>query len=334
MRITQRQAAIGLQILLLAGTLAILIFQIITGDDLSAIITSAIGFAIGSTVLFFYWRGWKYAPYVVIVTGVVLSALIPPDATLTRETVLSFLIPPIIALILGRPALILASAIGTPLLLYIRSQGQGWDADIPIIVIFVMVTGGMALARVITDNTQRESEANALRVEAERARAEQQARDLAAANQQLEAQLDQQRQLLDLVAALETPAMPLAAGVLFAPIVGHMDTRRAQAITRRLLAEASTQRARMVILDIAGVSAIDTAVARGLLDTAQALRLLGCEVTISGISSAVALTLVNLDIDLQGVATARSPQEALAGYLGQDTKSDQVLRKVPHRDRR
>ena len=52
MRITQRQVAIGMQTLLLAGTLAILIFQIITGDDLIAIITTIAGLAVGGTVLF------------------------------------------------------------------------------------------------------------------------------------------------------------------------------------------------------------------------------------------------------------------------------------------
>jgi len=56
-------------------------------------------------------------------------------------------------------------------------------------------------------------------------------------------------------------------------------------------------------------------VARGLLNTAQALRLLGRAVTLSGISPDIAMTLVGLDLDLQNVATARSPREALAGYF-------------------
>src|SRR5436190_6295025 len=173
MRITQRQVAIGMQALLLAGTLAILMFQIITGDDLIPIITTVAGLAVGGTVLFLFWRGWKYAQYVMIITGVVLSGLIPPDATWTRETVLSFLIPPVIALLLGRPSWILASAIGTPLNLLIRSGGQGWDANIPVPVILAMVTGGMTLARIVTDNAQRDAEANAARAADALARAEQ-----------------------------------------------------------------------------------------------------------------------------------------------------------------
>jgi anti-anti-sigma regulatory factor len=94
-----------------------------------------------------------------------------------------------------------------------------------------------------------------------------------------------------------------------------MDAWRAETITSRLLAKASAQRARLVILDIAAVSTIGTVVARGLLNTTQALRPLGCAVTISGISPDVAMTLVGLNIGLENVATGRSPREALAGYL-------------------
>lgn len=99
--------------------------------------------------------------------------------------------------------------------------------------------------------------------------------------------------------------------MLLAPIVGALDTRRAQALTSRLLHDVNDQRTHRVILDIAGVTAVDTQVAQSLLQTAQALRLLGCQVTITGITAAVAATLTYLDIALSGVATARSPEEVL-----------------------
>ncbi len=128
-------------------------------------------------------------------------------------------------------------------------------------------------------------------------------------------QLEQQKELLDLVMTLETPVVPLADGVLLAPIVGHIDTRRAEALTKRMLQEASTQRARLVVLDIAGVSIVDTAVARALIHAVQALRLLGCDVALSGISATVAVSLIHLGVDLEHVQTVRSPQEALANYF-------------------
>jgi anti-anti-sigma factor len=180
----------------------------------------------------------------------------------------------------------------------------------------VIVIGGIVLGRLITETAQRNAEDQARRADAEKARAEAQARELADANELMSHQLDQQQELLDLVATLESPAVSLAEGVLFAPMVGHIDARRAEGLTNRLLQDVSAQRARLIVLDISGVTVMDTSVAQALMNTIKAIRLLGCEVTLSGISAAVALTLIHLGISLDGIATARSPQEALTQHLG------------------
>jgi anti-anti-sigma regulatory factor len=243
-----------------------------------------------------------------------LSSFIPPLPLFSLDAVFSLLIPPVTALILGTPAWVLGSALATAVLFVARSGGNV-PVSPPFVIILTLLIGGIFLARIVTDTALHDAYDQTRRAEDALVRAEQQAQALAAANAQQEAQLDQQRQLLDLVASLETPASPLAEGVLFAPVVGHLDARRAEALTGRLLAEASAQRARLVILDIAGVGMLDTTVARGLLNTAQALRLLGCAVTLSGVSPEVAMALVGLDTGLENVATARSPREALAGYF-------------------
>jgi anti-anti-sigma regulatory factor/PAS domain-containing protein len=141
-------------------------------------------------------------------------------------------------------------------------------------------------------------------------------RDITAAEQQaavLREQNEEQRRLLELVDVLETPAVTLADNVLFAPIVGYLDHRRAEAFTERLLHEAHRDRIQLVILDITGVPMVDAAVANSLLGTARALRLLGCKVAISGISAATASALVEQDIALAGIRTVRSPHEAMDG---------------------
>jgi rsbT co-antagonist protein RsbR len=132
----------------------------------------------------------------------------------------------------------------------------------------------------------------------------------------LRTQNEEQRRLLDLIATLEIPAVALADNVLLAPIVGHLDSRRAKMLTARLLEEVHQRRARLVILDITGVQGVDTMVAKALLDTAQALRLLGCQVTLSGVSASTAMTLVHQEVLLEGVRTVRSPQEALSSERG------------------
>ena len=315
---TFQQRRIGLAVIgiLVAGIVLVLISQIaITGAPLIQIAGAAVGLAVAVILLTSYWYGWQYARHVTVVFFTLLAASTLPEPYVSSQVSFAVLIPPVLALILVSPVWVVGSAVVVLAGILIRSSGQGVYSDPITIVLFGMVVGGMILARIVTDTALRIAEQNAHRADTERARAEQQARELVEANDLMTVQLDQQQQLLDLVATLETPAVPLAEGVLFAPIVGHIDARRAQQLTSRLLHEASAQRARLVVLDIAGVSVIDTSVARALLGTTQALRLLGCKVTISGISASVAMTLIQLGINLDEVTTARSPQEALSRYL-------------------
>jgi anti-anti-sigma regulatory factor len=72
----------------------------------------------------------------------------------------------------------------------------------------------------------------------------------------------------------------------------------------------------LLIIDIAGVTLVDTAVAKALIQTIQAVRLLGCEVVLTGITATVATTLTHLGIALDGVQTLRSPQDVLMTLAG------------------
>jgi rsbT co-antagonist protein RsbR len=147
---------------------------------------------------------------------------------------------------------------------------------------------------------QRASEAEAARAEAEVARAE---------VEQLQ-QAEQQR-LLDLVQTLELPIMPVGQHTLAVPLVGNLDSRRAASIQQRLLEEVTEQRAQVVVLDVTGISLLDTAVAQSLIQTAQAVRLLGARTLLSGIRPEVAQTLVGLDIDLGTLQSVANLGEAL-----------------------
>lgn len=123
---------------------------------------------------------------------------------------------------------------------------------------------------------------------------------------------DTEQQLRDLVRDLETPLVDLADGVVLAPLVGQIDHARGSAILERMLAAAGSRRARLMIIDVAGVPAIDDQIATTLIQAAEALELLGCQVALTGITAVVASTLVGLDISLDGLTAARSPQEVLA----------------------
>jgi len=105
------------------------------------------------------------------------------------------------------------------------------------------------------------------------------------------------------ISELETPVIQVWDGILALPIVGSLDTARTQEMNEALLQRIVETGSEIVLLDITGVPVVDTAVARHLLETVAAARLLGAEVLIVGLSPRTALTLVHLGLDLAGVTT-------------------------------
>src|SRR5215210_1976386 len=99
----------------------------------------------------------------------------------------------------------------------------------------------------------------------------------------------QQRQT---ISELQTPVIQVWDRILALPIVGSLDTARTQEMNEALLDKIVQTGSEIVILDITAVPVVDTAVARHLLETVAASRLLGAEVLIVGLSSKTALTLV------------------------------------------
>jgi rsbT co-antagonist protein RsbR len=318
MKVTQRNVTMALLSFLTASTLLLLVSEYFTGVAASLIFSTSIGAVASGVLLFVYWRWPDWAPtrYLVVIMISLLIAFVTPEPYISDEASITLFIPPALALILTTPAWVIGSMMLVYLALLAQAGWQGVYANPVTLLISVIVLSGMVLGRLIADTSQHTAEVNARRAEEQKQLAEAQARELADANYLMSHQLDQQQELLDLVATLEAPAVPLAEGVLFAPMVGHIDARRAEAMTNRLLRDVSAQRARLIVLDISGVTVMDTSVAQALMNTIKAIRLLGCEVTLSGISAAVAITLIHLGISLDGITTARSPQEALTQYLG------------------
>lgn len=111
---------------------------------------------------------------------------------------------------------------------------------------------------------------------------------------------------------LQTPVIEVWEGILALPIVGSVDTARAQDMNERLLERIVQTKSEIVILDITAVPVVDTAVAKHLLETVASAKLLGAEVLIVGLSSRTAMTLVHLGLDLGGVITRTTMAKGLA----------------------
>jgi anti-anti-sigma regulatory factor/HAMP domain-containing protein len=114
---------------------------------------------------------------------------------------------------------------------------------------------------------------------------------------------------------LSTPIIPVMEHVIVMTLIGRIDSARARDITRALLAGIREHRAKVVILDITGVPLVDTGVADYLNKTIQAARLKGARTIITGISDAVAETVVDLGIDWTDIETVSNLQAGLRAAL-------------------
>lgn len=315
MRASQHQVVLALLGIMAGGAVLIFISRVFTPTTLLTIVGMTLGTVLLVVLFFVYWRGWEPARYVALIAITLLVGLTTDGIYLYDQFTMAAFLPPILALIIAELPWVAGSAITLLLLLIVRTGGQSIYVDPVTLILYAMPVGALLLARVITDTAQHDAEQRAEQIQQALMRAEAQSQTLAQQTRELEAQNAQQHQLLDLVTTLETPAVAIADGVLLAPLVGHLDKRRANALTMRLLHEVNAQRTRMVILDIAGVPTVDAAVVESLLQAINAIRLLGCEVTITGISAAVATTMTQLDRTITGVRTARTPQEVLGSEL-------------------
>ena len=114
---------------------------------------------------------------------------------------------------------------------------------------------------------------------------------------------------------LSAPLIPIHQGVLVLPLIGAIDTQRAATIIETLLDGIARRRARVVLLDITGVPVVDTGVAHHLIQAARAVRLLGAEMVLVGISPEIAQTIVQLGVDLSNILTRADLQAGFAYAL-------------------
>lgn len=140
---------------------------------------------------------------------------------------------------------------------------------------------------------------------------EQQRADLACALDDLQASTAERLLLAETVRELSTPVIPLHQHILLMPLIGSIDTRRAQQIEASLLEGIQQQQAHKIILDLTGIPIVDTEVAACLLRTNCAVQLLGASVIMVGISPQVAQTIVHLGVDLSSIETQADLQSGI-----------------------
>src|SRR5213083_2125116 len=128
------------------------------------------------------------------------------------------------------------------------------------------------------------------------------------------------REQQEAIRELSTPVLPVRERLLILPIIGLIDAQRARQLTEQLLRAIRANRAKLVVIDITGVPAMDSNVANHLVRTVDASRLQGARVIVTGLSPEIAQTLVTIGVDLSKMNTVGDLQggieeaERLLGY--------------------
>jgi len=119
------------------------------------------------------------------------------------------------------------------------------------------------------------------------------------------------RQQQQAIMELSTPILQFRTGLLILPIIGIIDSQRARQLTEQLLRTIRAHRAKVVVIDITGVPAVDSKVANHILQTVEAVRLMGARAIITGLSPKIAQTVVAIGVDLSRVVTMSELQSGI-----------------------
>ena len=136
------------------------------------------------------------------------------------------------------------------------------------------------------------------------------------------------REQQEAIRELSTPVLQVRERLLILPIIGLIDPHRARQLTEQLLRGIRMNRAKVVVIDITGVAAMDATVANHLVLTVESARLLGATVIVTGLSPEIAQTLVNIGVDLGKMNTVGDLQggieeaERLLGYKVYPTREN------------
>lgn len=131
--------------------------------------------------------------------------------------------------------------------------------------------------------------------------------------------LTEEKRIAETIARLSVPVLEIRKGLLLLPLVGELDSFRARLVMDRVMQAIRDSRARVVVIDVTGLSSTDPAAFQPLAQTAGAARLLGARCILSGISSAMANALVAGGAELAQLTTTgdlRSALERAEQYLG------------------
>ncbi|MFD1829645.1 STAS domain-containing protein [Streptomyces desertarenae] len=111
--------------------------------------------------------------------------------------------------------------------------------------------------------------------------------------------------------SMDIPILRLG-DVLVTGLINELDDQTASVFAEELTERIAAERARGVLIDVSRLEIIDSFVARALTELSTMARLLGARVIVAGMRPPVAITLVELGLELTGVETALNAEQGMA----------------------
>ncbi|MCG8351613.1 MAG: hypothetical protein MI924_27925 [Chloroflexales bacterium] len=210
-----------------------------------------------------YLRGWETASYLnlLILTGLVVGPFITP-ATDRSFSPVSFL-PVALTVVMARPRWVLIIAVA---IILAAALGGSWPyMRVDNLIVYFACVGSIYVGALIADQTRQRLETQRETFHAAHMRAEQQAQENAQQAAILAEQTARQQQLINTIQLLEIPITTVADGVFLASFVGAFDEQRTQAASSQILSAVYSQKSRLIIRDIAGITLLERDLTERLL---------------------------------------------------------------------
>jgi len=189
-------------------------------------------------------------------------------------------------------------------------------------IILLLITAAIDFFRGQLQLTLREAHAYAAELEDHKANLEHQiAERTAALEESMQEQERLSQQVMDaqreMIRELATPVIPVMDQVIIMPLIGNIDTIRAQDMMRAIMSGIREHQAKIIILDITGVSIVDTGIVQYIDKIIQVARLKGARVVVTGISNEVAESIVEMGIEWSHIDTYYDLQTGVQSVIKQ-----------------
>lgn len=117
-------------------------------------------------------------------------------------------------------------------------------------------------------------------------------------------------------AELSAPIVPILHKIAVLPLIGTIDTFRAEQIHNKVIPKIAALDLNILIIDLSGIQVIDTLVTDHLFRIYNVLRLIGVHVVLTGIRPELAQTAIGIGLDFSSIETYLTVQQALSRLTG------------------